>query len=216
MKTLFPVCTRGNLVVSLVLAISMVGISYGAGGVLPGDGTSESTTYLIEDLADFDVFIGNSDYWDDYVRLECNLNLTGIPYTDALISHGSDFWGGDGVKYTGNFNGNGHVIENLTIDSTGTASGYVGLIGYAYPPGHIYDLGLENCTINAKGQYVGSLVGRNQSATIERCYAECNVTNTSAMTGGLVGECWGGSIEDCYTSGSVSGSSYVGGLLGNA
>ena len=47
MKTLFSVHTRGSLVVSLVLAISMVGVSYGAGGNLPGDGTSESTAYLI-------------------------------------------------------------------------------------------------------------------------------------------------------------------------
>ena len=49
-------CTRQHWAVSLVWAISLVGVSYGAGGILPGDGLSESTAYLIEDLADFDVF----------------------------------------------------------------------------------------------------------------------------------------------------------------
>ena len=91
MKTLFSVHTRQNLTVSLVLAISMVGISYGAGGILPGDGLSESTAYLIEDLADFDVFANQENaatYWANgvYTKLTCDPNLTGRPYTTAVIA----------------------------------------------------------------------------------------------------------------------------------
>jgi len=202
---MLKVCVTSLAVLILLISANVYALS--GGGI-------STNPYLIQSLADFDEFAADENFWNDYVRLECDINLIGRTYTAAVISHGTDFWGGDGIKYIGNFNGNGYVIQNLNINSTGTANGYIGLFGYAYPPGRIYDLGLENCTINADGQYVGSLVGRNQSGTIERCYADCNVINTGSNTGGLVGECWGGTIEDCYTVGYVSGTSAVGGLVG--
>ena len=81
-KTLFPIHTRRDLALSLMLAFSMVGISYGAGGVLPGDGLSESTAYLIEDLTDFDVFAdpnNSATYWASgvYTKLTCDPCLMG-------------------------------------------------------------------------------------------------------------------------------------------
>ena len=53
--------TRQNLALSFVLAISMVGISYGVGGDMgaatePLTDGSAAYPYLIEDLADFDEF----------------------------------------------------------------------------------------------------------------------------------------------------------------
>ncbi|MCK5272938.1 MAG: hypothetical protein KAJ52_10175, partial [Sedimentisphaerales bacterium] len=81
--------TRQNLTVGLILAISMVGISYGTDGILPGDGLSESTAYLIEDLTDFDVFADQANaatYWSSgvYTKLACDPNLAGRPYTTAV------------------------------------------------------------------------------------------------------------------------------------
>ncbi|MCK5272751.1 MAG: hypothetical protein KAJ52_09235, partial [Sedimentisphaerales bacterium] len=78
--------TRQNLAVSLVLAISMVGISYGVGGDM-GAGTEPLTDgsaaypHLIEDLADFDVFADQANaatYWSSgvYTKLTCDPNLT--------------------------------------------------------------------------------------------------------------------------------------------
>ena len=159
MKTLFPVHTYRNLVVSLVLAISMVGISYGAGGVLPGDGLSESTAYLIEDLADFDVFAdpcNSATYWASgvYTKLTCDPNLTGRPYTTAVITPDTDNtnYDFDGIPFEGIFDGNGHIIRNLTIDTAGADNDYLGLFGRIEGSGaEVKNLGIKN--INITGGY---------------------------------------------------------------
>ena len=116
MKTLLErsliMCTRENLVVSLVLAISMVGVSYGASGNLPGDGLSESTAYQIEDLADFDVFADQANattYWASgvYTKLACDPNLAGRLYTTAVIAPDTSTSSGfQGAPFAGIFDGN--------------------------------------------------------------------------------------------------------------
>ena len=116
---MFSVHARQNLALSLMLAISMVGVSYGAGGVLPGDGLSESTAYLIEDLADFDVFAdpcNSATYWSSgvHTKLTCDPSLTGRTYTTAVIAPDTDNTNSDfeGIPFRGIFDGNNYIIEN--------------------------------------------------------------------------------------------------------
>ena len=114
--------------------------------------------------------------------------------------------GGEFIFY-GTFDGNGHIIKNLKIDST---DDYQGLFGCA--SGEIKNVGVENCDVKG-GNSVGGLVG----------YANCNVTNCYAIgnvsgndnVGGLVGST-DGRIENSYAIGDVSGNDNVGGLLGDA
>ncbi len=195
-------CIRQNLVVSLVLVISMVGVSYGAGGNLPGDGLSESTAYRIEDLADFDEFAGNSSYWASgvYTKLTCDINLTGKPpYTTAVIAP-------DGGSYfEGIFDGNGHIISNLTIDTAGAGNDYLGLFGQIEGSGaEVKNLGLENINITGGNysDYLGSLCASN-SGTIGNCYATGAIIGDERL-GGLCASN-SGTITNCYTACSIVG-----------
>jgi len=193
MKTLFSVHTRQNLALSLIFAISLVGISYGAGGVLPGDGLSESTAYLIEDLTDFDVFANQANaatYWSSgvYTKLTCDPNLAGRIYTTAVIAPDTDDtnWYFDGIPFAGIFNGNGHVIRNLTIDTIGADNEYLGLFGKISGSGtQVKNLGIENINITggADSDYLGGLCGWNFFGTITNCYAAGSVNGNGYLGG---------------------------------
>jgi len=213
--------TRENLAVSLVLAISMVGVSYGEGGVLPGDGLSESTAYLIEDLADFDVFADQANaatYWPSgvYTKLACDPNLAGRPYTTAVIAPDtSTDYGYQGTSFTGVFDGDGHVVSNLTIDTAGAGNDHLGLFGEI--EGAVKNLGMENVIITGGtgSDFLGGLCGKNDYGTITNCYANSSVTGGESL-GGLYGHSSYGTINNCYATGSITGASLLGGLCGNS
>ena len=206
----------------------MVGISYGAGGNLPGDGLSESTAYLIEDLTDFDVFAdpcNSATYWASgvYTKLTCDPNITDRPYTTAVIAPDiypdGDYF--NSTPFEGIFDGNGHTIRNLTI---GVGNNYLGLFGRIEGSGaQVKNLGVENINITGgvDSDYLGGLCGRNYHGTINNCYATGSVTggDNSYHLGGLCGyNRHGSTITNCYAAGLVTGGddSYgLGGLCGS-
>ncbi len=133
-----------------------------------------------------------------YYRLEANIDLNGITWNSAVVP-----------IFGGFFDGNGHMISNLSIDG----GGYLGLFGYCTSGAIISNLGLEAVDVNGTGDYIGGLVGEN-SGTISSCYSNGDVSGTGRYVGGLVGEN-GGTISSCYSNGDVSGTGhYVGGLVG--
>lgn len=122
--------------------------------------------------------------------------------------------------------GAGTVIEdssasgNVTATAT-TANSYAGgLAGHIQTSTEIrrsYATG----DVNGQAQWIGGLVGRAQSATIEQTFATGSVTNTqaggAASTGGLVGEAERTPISDSFATGLVqagASAAYVGGLVG--
>ena len=120
--------------------------------------------------------------------------------------------GNESAYFQGTFDGNGHVIKNLTIDST---EDYQGLFGYFYDNGYIMNLGIENCNVKGANS-VGSLVGHVNYTEINNCYATGTVSGTHKV-GGLIGEDSSSSLVDnCYTNVKVKGQDTVGGLMGIA
>jgi hypothetical protein len=115
--------------------------------------------------------------------------------------------------FTGSFDGRGHKIYNLYIN---TARNYVGLFGYVGKKGILKNVGLENVEISSKGgydvgYYVGGLIGHN-NGTVSNCYSTGSV-NGKGGVGGLIG--WNvGTVSNCYSTGSVNGTTLVGGLVG--
>lgn len=116
-------------------------------------------------------------------------------------------------SFIGIFDGNGHVIENLTINND---DGYnVGLFGVTYSGSEIKNLGLENVNIRSiYAEEVGALVGWSKSR-ITNCYAQGSIT-ASTQVGGLVGVNHdGGFIKDCYALCTVVvDNACAGGLVG--
>ncbi len=86
-------------------------------------------------------------------------------------------------EFTGQFNGNGHVIENLRIARPSLDK--VGLFGNAYAA-TIQRVGLVD--VDIEGHYaVGGVVGRTEETVVNQVYVTGTVTGDT-WVGGLVGE----------------------------
>ena len=120
-----------------------------------------------------------------------------------------------GTPFSGEFNGNGHVIRNLTINKP-TENG-VGLFSAAM--GTIENVGLENVNITG-GTGVGGLVGTFGYGNINNCYVTGSIKADDAYIGGLIGMASGGRLTNCYANANIDGTytstytSSIGGLVG--
>ena len=126
---------------------------------------------------------------------------------------------GNGSKpYTGTFDGAGHTISGLYINSDAK---YVGLFGCIGKGGTVKNLTLADSSINSSRSsgdyaYVGGICGQNYKGSITNCHNSGAVTGSSGYVGGICGDS-GGSITSCSNSGDVSGSGFssdVGGICG--
>lgn len=149
---------------------------------------------------------GNTAAW---AVLTTSINLGGEAWTPIGTSISN--------RYTGTFDGAGHTIDGMTIQSTGYNMGFV---GYLYTNGVIQNLTLgENCSVSCDGNYVGGICGYNYGGTITGCTNHGTVNNTGTgdkYTGGICAYNRSGStVTGCTNTGTVSGSSkYVGGVCG--
>ena len=116
--------------------------------------------------------------------------------------------GSENTPYTGIFDGQGHTIYHLTINSTADYQGLVGSLGEG---GVIQNLTMgETCSVTG-GNYVGGICGYSENGTIANC------TNSGAVTGSdYVGGICGannGTLQNCYNTGAVTGGD-AGGICG--
>jgi tRNA A-37 threonylcarbamoyl transferase component Bud32 len=111
--------------------------------------------------------------------------------------------------FTGSFDGRGHKIYNLYINTTRS---YVGLFGYVGKEGIIKNVGLEKVEISSKGGDVGGLIGWN-SGIVSNSYS-IGTVNGDWHVGGLVGYNVG-TISNSYSTGVVKGNILIGGLVGS-
>ncbi|MGD1042674.1 MAG: GLUG motif-containing protein [Sedimentisphaerales bacterium] len=148
--------------------------------------------------------------------LDLDPNISGNRvFTTAIIAQdtvsGTSVY--EGSPFTGVFDGAGHKISNLTINTNGTVNDYLGLFGYV--SGEIKNLRLENIYINGGGStYLGGLVGYNDGVIIDCC--STGIVVAGNYLGGLVGSSRShGNISNCYSMGLVNGTESVGGLVGS-
>lgn len=120
--------------------------------------------------------------------------------------------GTDAAPYEGSFDGAGHFVDNLSINS----SDYnVGLFGFVGTSGSITAVGLHEANV-VGGADTGVLVGQNQGS-VSASFTTGSVTADDSV-GGLVG--WntnGGSVSSSYSTATVSGTggaARAGGLVG--
>ena len=134
--------------------------------------------------------------------------------------------GGNGsIWFRGGFDGLGHTISNLHIN---TSLNYVGLFGdvgsgvtwVTGTSGVIRNVGMVGGSVTGTtaGAPVGGLIGKESYGTIINNYTTTAVSGgVNSFIGGLVGFDAFGTISDSYATGAVSGSgsgAVVGGLVG--
>ena len=115
--------------------------------------------------------------------------------------------------FAGTFDGNGKTISGLRVDATAANQGLFGLINGAT----IKNLKVEGTVYSTKS-YVGGIVGKVQTGTIENCGfggSGSSVESKAEYAGGIVGglNSTGVKISGCYNKASVTGK-YAGGILG--
>ena len=161
-----------------------------------------------------------------HYRLGTDLDLSGSTWRMAVVP---EFWG--------TFDGQGHVIKNLTL------VGYdnLGLFGHLYETAEIQRLGVVDVNISGEmewecnsrgggrgsgstdpndcswvmegGYNCGGLVGDNEGL-VTHCYAT-GVINGQDDLGGLVGS-GAGSMAYCYSAVTIQGDDDLQGLGGNS
>ena len=122
-------------------------------------------------------------------------------------------------KFYGSFNGDGHTIRNLYINS---ASYPVGLFGYVKTGASVTKLGITGnvTTTNKSYGQAGGIAGYMESDTsVTKSWSSVNVTG-SKHGGGIAGYTAGGSaITDCYATGTIrtisANECYLGGICGS-
>ena len=126
------------------------------------------------------------------------------------------------AKFTGNFDGQKHTINNLCI--TTSATDYVGLFGVMINA-NIKNIRLENLNLNCKGNityHIGGIVGYIENATISNIVINnASIYCKNGYVGGIVGVSENANITKTRFSGKITNDAdyYVygsGGIVGEA
>ena len=182
-----------GLLCGLGLSVQPIWATYG------GDGTYQNP-YQIATAQDLiDMGQTPADY-DKHFILICDIDMQGYHFSQPIIAPM-----GDSVDaFSGTFNGNGHVIRNLSI----SGHSYIGLFGYVDSYGQISQLGIEDSNISGTYQAIGLMAGYNKGQ-ISSCYGSGTVQG-NPWVGGLVGRN-DGIISNCFTHAMVSSNNNIGG-----
>jgi len=228
---------RRFLIVGILFSITSASFA------LTGSGTQDDP-YLITSWIDFDEFANNTAYYDDYIKMQCNLDLYTRTYPSAVISPDTDpcTWSYQGSPFSGTFDGAGHTISGIHISTDDQDRRFLGLFGSIAASGHVKNLNvtativtssasrdvgiiagrnegmISHCLVLGSvggGQYVGGIAGIS-TGKLERCGADCFINESfgSEKIGGLAGENNFGQIVECWAEHHVAGEKQVGGLVG--
>jgi hypothetical protein len=136
-------------------------------------------------------------------RLTGDIDLDGAPWSPIGIDMN--------VVYSGTFDGDGHQVFGLNINSEDFYQGLFGYVKYAT---------IKNLTVsgqvNGTNYCTGGIAGIAMYSTIDNCVNTAAVQGT-VNSGGIAGNASGSSvIQNCSNKGSVGGTQYVGGICGQA
>lgn len=228
MEKKFPIFKTLTLLVMFVLGM---GTAFASN--FWADHTSQPGTETIDDKPFYSITTAEELAWfalqtePKKVTSDINISLNAILKNDIDLA--GKIWtpicpGAGNVYFNGVFDGGGHSIKNMTIDSDSIYSKYFGLYGY---DGN----NIEDSKKNYGKRYAqnAALIGTLGSGTVKNLALEnisFYVTNSSnddrqISVGAVVG--WksakGGTIDFCSASGTIITSGVkqgVGGLVGNA
>ncbi|MEA1987134.1 MAG: GLUG motif-containing protein [Candidatus Marinimicrobia bacterium] len=184
-----------------------LGLSYYSTEIPEGAGT-ESNPYQIANLRNLFWLSQFPNEWDKYYIQTADINAGASSTWDS--NSGFTAIGIESTRFTGEYNGKGHIIDSLYINRPGINS--IGLFGKT-TNSEIDSLGLTNVNITGRGG-VGALVGYNILSTVSNSYSTGNITGTNVNVGGLVGTNYSSIVTNTYSTATVNADEKVGGLVG--
>ena len=129
------------------------------------------------------------------------------------------------VQWNGSFDGGGHTISNLYINTTSDYAGLFGYVGkstYTNTKSNIKDIIFSNVNITSTSSYSGVshsgvLAGSiSIKTTVSGITVESGTVNGEYYSGGIVGYANWSVISNCINKANIKASSYnVGGICGD-
>ena len=188
-----------------------------------GDGSSESP-FLIntaEELKWYASYV-NGESGDNVVHNTACAQLVKDIDLSTVCGKGKGNWTpiakydvykGDGKKFDGVFDGNGHTISNLYINNK--RGGYLGLFGYmpttSSTSASVKNLKMANVQI-VGDQNIAAVCGSGKNVTVENIEVISGSITGSYFICGIIG--CGGSARNCINRADVTGSgTYVSGII---
>ena len=155
---------------------------------------------------------GNVSFKDKTIKLGNDIELTGTWTPIGIASNGHSF--------EGTFDGQGHTIKELRVETDDTYAGLFGHVRY----GAIKDLTVEG-SVRSSGANTAGIVGYLYQGTVENCTNKAEVTAVMGNVGGVVGHAYEGNgecrIEKCKNKAAVTATgnevngAAVGGIVGS-
>lgn len=166
-----------------------------------GTGDAENP-YLISSSGRLDCLAYRPDLWDKSFGLVSDLDMGGRVYTQAVLGRCELA----GEVFNGAFDGNGHVIKNVTIEgasATCVPARLLGFFGKTGSQAQITDLGLADISLLGAGSAsgIGGMLCAINGGSFGRCYSRGTIRSFGEI-GGFVGRNTG-AIQDCYAQGRV-------------
>lgn len=147
-----------------------------------GDG-SEANPFKLTSASDllqmYKLVSAREDYELTYVSLENDIDMEGKAGYVAM------YGGGGNYEHWIDFEGNNHVISNLTTDRINESFSYPSLFGVA--SGSFRNFGLVNFTFNAEGDGAGALGGYGGHSSYDQPTLVDNVYVIGTINGGGAG-----------------------------
>lgn len=171
--------------------------------------------------------------------LACDIDMSGYTFTgDRLMTEAGTFapigWdqvtkdgvltntsvakNGKSMYFTGIFDGQGHTISGLSMQSDSNENTFLGLFGYLNGA-TVKNLILgDDCSISAShSSYqskAGMLAGGAENSTVRNVWTQGALLGTGDQVAGMIGRPSGVTFIGCTNSATVSGSGSVGGFSG--
>ena len=118
--------------------------------------------------------------------------------------------GSNANPFTGTFDGQGHTVSGIFVNSSNNCQGFFGATNGAT----IINLHTAQGYIRGNGS-VGGIVGNAEGGSIEDCTNGCTIASTGNSNGGIVGYGMGVQITGCTNNGPlVAGQYQNGGIAG--
>lgn len=192
-----------------------------------GAGTKLSPYIILtaEQLAKLSFIVGSNDkaYQGKYYKLGADIQLNEGKIIDdkgALVGDSTKLhkWtpiGNSSVAFTGNFDGDGHSVSGMFINTTSTHNGLFG-----NSSGTVQNLKVENSWVSG-GKFTGGVLGLNVG-TVESVTNAASVSGPDECVGGVLGKSsqrqyqYNSILKKLKNNGIVVGKKNVGGVAGCA
>ena len=157
-----------------------------------------------EDLVALANFVKNgADTTGSIFMFDNDIDMSGVTGFEGIGTSTNAF---KGTVY-----GNGHVVENMTINTSSSFQGLFGNINQST----IKDLGIVDANVTGDS-YTGILVGKAENSQISNVYTSGTVTSNGSQIGGLTGELKNSTATNVYSTADVKGKLNIGGLIGDS